>query len=142
MTHESTPLIERSILLLESLAVVFANEVACRSAAHESFDEAARRRKEALLTISVLIPKLRAASSSDGKSRPVIGAAGAGLVTNGDAGATGLVGTADAGATGLVGTAGARATGSLATEPIGPLATGGGSSACPPRSACPSCEGD
>ena len=112
MTHESTPLIERSILLLESLAVVFANEVACRSAAHESFDEAARRRKEALLTISVLIPKLRAASSSDGKSTPVAGAAGAGLVATGGA------------------------------ERIGPLATGGGSCACPPRSACPSCEGD
>ena len=69
---DSSSLIERSIVLLESLAAELASEVATRPPGPLLADERARRRKEALLTISVLIPKLRAASSiaSSGLVRP------------------------------------------------------------------------
>ncbi len=60
MNAEAGPLIDRSIIVLESLAALFASEVAAQPPGALG-DEAARRRKEALLTISVLIPKLRAA---------------------------------------------------------------------------------
>ena len=61
-TLDSSSLIDRSIELLESLAAELANEVAMRPPGPAGADERAHRRKEALLTISVLIPKLRAAS--------------------------------------------------------------------------------
>jgi hypothetical protein len=54
-------LIERSIVLLERLAAEFASEVAGTPRRALGRDEVLRTRKEALLTISVLIPKLKAA---------------------------------------------------------------------------------
>lgn len=69
MHQDPTSLIDRSIAVLESLAASFASEVAA-APAEERLDEARRRRKEVLLTLSILIPKLRAARTPSTPGAP------------------------------------------------------------------------
>jgi hypothetical protein len=58
-----TGLIDRSIADLEDLAVLFANEV--ERARHGNLGQAQRRQKEVLLTINILLPKLRTARGAE-----------------------------------------------------------------------------
>lgn len=63
MAADPDALIHESIEQLERLSMALADDLE-RSRADTSLPETKRRRKEALFTINLLIPKLRAASSS------------------------------------------------------------------------------
>jgi hypothetical protein len=69
MSPDARVLIDRSIGLLERLAAEFASEVAGSPGRALGRDEVLRTRKEALLTISVLIPKLRAVRPAESATR-------------------------------------------------------------------------
>ena len=60
MSSDPSALIERSIVLLEDLAAIFAQEVCGVPREVAAADAGSRCRKEILLSVSVLLPKLRA----------------------------------------------------------------------------------
>jgi hypothetical protein len=70
MNPDPGPLLDRSIAVLESLAASFAGEIAGMPAEGASQAEDRLRHKELLLSLSILLPKLRAARNRCALSLP------------------------------------------------------------------------